>query len=127
MSQRSRSTLSTSLSHLTANVVLASLVWLVGCETPNSGVTGPPSPESVVASFEVLPAARNFGDPLAHLTAAELVLFDSGKADFEAVGTGGPDRLQPVVTAKTRVARHPGPGNRVGCPLSPTPTRSSKA
>ncbi len=100
MSQRSRSTLSTSLSHLTANVVLASLIWLVGCETPNSGVTGPPSPTSVVASFEVLPAARNFGDPLAHLTAAELVLFDSGKADFEAVETVVPDGLGPVFNEK---------------------------
>ncbi len=127
MSQRSRSTLSTSLSHLTANVVLASLIWLVGCETPNSGVTGPPSPTSVVASFEVLPAARNFGDPLAHLTAFELVLFDSGKADFEAVETVVPDGLGPVFNEKACVACHLGPGNAVGGTINRLETRFGRS
>jgi len=127
MSQRSRSTLSTSLSHLTANVVLASLVWLLGCETPNSGVTGPPSPESVVASFEVLPASRNFGDPLAHLTAAELVLCDSGKADFEAVETVVPDGLGPVFNEKACVACHLGPGNAVGGTINRLETRFGRS
>jgi CxxC motif-containing protein (DUF1111 family) len=69
-----------------ARITLGSLllILLVGCRSPDSAVTDPPSPDSLTGPVFHLGAVSGtaLGEPLAGLTADELATFQAGKDEF---------------------------------------------